>query len=221
MCNNVESTLSRFDLFLELNISREKLFPRTSTQKQKKKKTGDRGRKPVLCFSPFSLNNLSTVPSLTYYGSWYPVNMELIYFWHRSYLKANKALDYSQPKGRQHSWLERLKIRKAAELESALLKNNKYIAPQSHLHGGGQVRAPTIQTSVKLRDFVWSNIWIACFGCFTFKLSKFANFKALFPAVTMDIRLLVVIKMTHGIFYSVVQWIKAEGRNSPHLNLCL
>ena len=70
MRNNVESTLSRFDLFLEL------LFPanvHTETQKEKKKLvTG--GESLFFVFSPFSLKHLSTVPSLTYYESWYLVN---------------------------------------------------------------------------------------------------------------------------------------------------
>ena len=33
----------------------------------------------------------------------------------------------------------------------------------------------------------------ACFGHFTIKLCKFANFKILFPAVSMDILLLVFL----------------------------
>ena len=69
MCNNVESTLSRFDLFLE------PLFPanvHTETQKEKKLATG--GESLFFVFSAFSLKHLSTVPSLTYYGSCYLVN---------------------------------------------------------------------------------------------------------------------------------------------------
>ena len=61
---------------------------------------------------------------------------------------------------RQRGGKERLKISKVAKFESDLLKTNEDIASQNHvilrdvLYGGGQVRAPNIQTSVKFRDFV-------------------------------------------------------------------
>ena len=50
--------------------------------------------------------------------------------------------------------------------------------------------APSTLMFVKFRWTLWSNTFIP-FGLVTFKLGGFHNFKALFPAVLVDIRLLV------------------------------
>ena len=51
--------------------------------------------------------------------------------------------------------------------------------------GGGQVFVPTIQTSVKFRDFEGLYLYLYL-GCqqITFKLGNFTNFKTLFSLVS-------------------------------------
>ena len=85
----------------------------------------------------------------------------------------------------QHGWKESLKISKVAKFESDLLTTNKNIAPQSRC--GRQVCAPHHTNVCKSNVAVlWGNIF-AVFGCFTFQLGRLPYFKALYPAVLMDI----------------------------------
>ena len=54
----------------------------------------------------------------------------------------------------QHRWKECLKINKAAKFESDMLKTNEELHPQSReILQTGKFVSPTIQTSVKFRDF--------------------------------------------------------------------
>ena len=86
----------------------------------------------------------------------------------------------------RHRWKERLKISKVAKFESDRMKTNKDMAPQSRKN------APTIQTSVKFRDF--EELYLRSFLTYHSQLDKFANFKALFLAVSINFRSLVFVK---------------------------
>ena len=68
--------------------------------------------------------------------------------------------------------------------------HRKVVKFYRRFHGGEHVRAPPPPLNKRLKTFatLWGNIF-ARFGRITVKLGKLPHFKAVFPRVSMDIRL--------------------------------
>ena len=108
------------------------------------------------------------------------------------------TFDWDQlAKIRQHGRKERLKNSNVAKFESDVLITNEDISPQrsgilqTFVWWGTCSCPPPLNKRRKTFATLWSNIF-ARFWRITFKLGKLPYFKAPFPTVSMDIRLLLL-----------------------------
>ena len=105
----------------------------------------------------------------------------------------------------KHEWKERLKISTNAKFESDLLKTNERYNSRSRNFtdacmvgmgegGGGQVRASHHRNVCKILGLCGA-ISLLSLDVSPLNLIKLPYFKPFFPAVSMDIRLLLFIKI--------------------------